>query len=216
MNLRERKKQQVRMRLLEIAEQLFSELPYEEVMIDEIVARADISQKTFFNYFPSKAYLLEELLLNWLREVNVWSHESELELNLKSAIVPPNIDEIQDWIVRHRRVLQMIMYHTDLFSSVYFSGSAPEGKNLLFPASYRKPRMERVQKAQSLGIMRPDISAELVCDMYDWLRVDVVQRWLALPDEQATAEGYKKSYDQVVEVLCRGFEPQSVTAAADA
>ncbi|WP_193165868.1 TetR/AcrR family transcriptional regulator [Microbulbifer hainanensis] len=207
MSLRERKKQQTRIRLLEIAEQLFSELPYEEVMVDEIVARAEISQKTFFNYFPSKAYLLEELLLSLLREINAWSFESEPELNLRSAIVPPNIEEIQDWIIKHRRILQMIMYHTDLFSSVYFSGAAPTGKNLLFPATYRKPRMERVIKAQSQGVIRTDISAELVCDMYDWLRIDVVQRWLALPDEQASAENYKKSYDEMVDVLCRGFEP---------
>ncbi|PNU18630.1 hypothetical protein C2E25_16655 [Geothermobacter hydrogeniphilus] len=207
MGLRERKKQQTRLTLLEIAKTLFSEMEYEEVKIDEIADRAMISQKTFFNYFSSKAVLLEELLLNWLEEMNIWAYETDLELSLKSAIVPPNLDQIQEWIINHRHILKMIMQHTDLLDSIYSAEDGKQDKNTLFPVEYRKPRLERVKKAQEQGIIRADLTPDLVCDLYDYLRIDIVQFWLSLPDEKATPAEYKKRYNQMLDVLLRGLAP---------
>ncbi|WP_428771957.1 TetR family transcriptional regulator [Vibrio sp.] len=207
MSLRERKKQQTRQRLLEIAAELFSNKSFDEVMVDEIVAKADISQKTFFNYFPSKASLLEELLLNWLQEVNVSAFDDDTPLTVRSAIVPTNMGPIEDWIIEHRDVLKMIMRDTDLFSSVYYSHVPDDGRNQLFPPDYRKPRVERVQRAQDEGVIRQDMPASMVCDLYNYLRLDMVQRWLVMPDEQATAEAYKLGYNQMLTVFLQGVQP---------
>ncbi|QYJ91009.1 TetR/AcrR family transcriptional regulator [Shewanella halotolerans] len=209
MSLRERKKQQMRQTLLDIAEELFSTLPFEEVMVDEITARANISQKTFFNYFPTKAQLLEELLLSWLRQVNLWPLHTEGVTDIRSALVPPNLPQIQEWVIAHRHVLQMIMRQTELFSSVYYSSQVPAGKNLLFPPEYRQPRVDRVKWAQELGLIRGDIAPQLVCEMYDLLRVDIVQRWLCMPDEQANGEIYKRTYEEMVAIFFRGLQPDS-------
>ncbi len=209
MSLRERKKLQMRQTLLDIAEELFSTLPFEEVMVDEIAARANISQKTFFNYFPTKAQLLEELLLSWLRQVNLWPSPTENVTDVRSALVPPNLNEIQLWVIAHRHILQMIMRHTDLFASVYYSSQVPAGKNLLFPPEYRQPRMDRVKRAQEQGVIRGDIAPELVCEMYDLLRIDIVQRWLCMPEEQACGELYQRTYDEMVAIFFRGLQPDS-------
>lgn len=57
---RERKKQEVRRRILRAAAQLFEEKGYEAATVDEITALADVAKGTFFNYFPRKDALLRE------------------------------------------------------------------------------------------------------------------------------------------------------------
>ena len=72
--LRERKKQQTRELLAETARRLFTERGFERVSVAEIAREADVSEKTVFNYFPTKEDLVywrlesfEEELLDTIR-----------------------------------------------------------------------------------------------------------------------------------------------------
>jgi AcrR family transcriptional regulator len=56
--LRERKKLQTRQAIIDAADGLFAAQGYTRTSIDEITAAADVSRRTFFAYFPSKADLL--------------------------------------------------------------------------------------------------------------------------------------------------------------
>jgi AcrR family transcriptional regulator len=73
--LRERKKQQTRQLIAEIARRRFSERGFEAVTVAEIAREADVSEKTVFNYFPTKEDLVywrmesfEQELLDTIRE----------------------------------------------------------------------------------------------------------------------------------------------------
>jgi AcrR family transcriptional regulator len=59
--LRERKKQQTRQAIHDAAFRLIDEHGLEGTTIDQICAEADVSSRTFFNYFPSKAAALLQL-----------------------------------------------------------------------------------------------------------------------------------------------------------
>ncbi len=59
--LRERKKARLRQQIVETALRLFHKRGYEGTRIEDIVQVLDISQPTFFRYFPSKDAVLREV-----------------------------------------------------------------------------------------------------------------------------------------------------------
>src|SRR5215204_3045422 len=69
LGLRERKKLKTRQLIAETARALFTERGFEAVTVAEIARTADVSEKTVFNYFPTK-----EDLVYWRLE----SFEAEL------------------------------------------------------------------------------------------------------------------------------------------
>lgn len=58
---RERRKLELRGRILEAARALFAARGIEGTRVQAICDRADIAEKTFFNYFPSKRHLMREI-----------------------------------------------------------------------------------------------------------------------------------------------------------
>ncbi|MEQ9143343.1 MAG: TetR/AcrR family transcriptional regulator [Parvibaculaceae bacterium] len=59
---RARKKQETRWRIFEAAVELMGERGFDDVKIDEICARADVANATFFHHFSSKAALVRAFL----------------------------------------------------------------------------------------------------------------------------------------------------------
>jgi AcrR family transcriptional regulator len=60
MGLRAEKKSKLRGKILANAIELFKERGFDEVTIEDIIGQLEISQATFFNYFPSKDAILEQ------------------------------------------------------------------------------------------------------------------------------------------------------------
>jgi AcrR family transcriptional regulator len=58
---RDRKKREVRARIYQGARALFLDKGVDATRVEEIAAAADVSQATFFNYFPSKRAVLQEM-----------------------------------------------------------------------------------------------------------------------------------------------------------
>src|SRR3954463_2290716 len=58
LGLRARKKQQTRELIAETARRLFAERGFDRVTVAEIARAAEVSEKTVFNYFPTKEDLV--------------------------------------------------------------------------------------------------------------------------------------------------------------
>jgi AcrR family transcriptional regulator len=66
---RERRKLEMRARILEAARELFSEQGFQQTRIAEVCDRADIAQKTLFNHFPTKLDLLRAIAQMGIEEL---------------------------------------------------------------------------------------------------------------------------------------------------
>ena len=58
---RERRKREVRERLMQAAMTRFVAQGFDATTVDQIAEDADVAQKTFFNYFPTKHDLFHQL-----------------------------------------------------------------------------------------------------------------------------------------------------------
>jgi AcrR family transcriptional regulator len=92
--LRERKKAQTRELIAETARRLFAERGFERVSVAEIARIADVSEKTVFNYFPTK-----EDLVYWRLE----SFEEELLETIRSRAVGESVLDAFGRFVRRPR-----------------------------------------------------------------------------------------------------------------
>jgi AcrR family transcriptional regulator len=84
--LREQKKLQMRQRLYETATALFRERGFEATRVKDIVEQVQVSEATFFNYFPSKEAVLlaselevKELYAEFLRQLLARSSEPAVD-----------------------------------------------------------------------------------------------------------------------------------------
>ena len=66
---RERRKLEIRERILDTALELFETRGYEDTTVNEIAEGADIAYGTFFNHFPTKLDLLQQIADRSLREL---------------------------------------------------------------------------------------------------------------------------------------------------
>ncbi len=66
---RERRKREVRSRIVEAAGDLFRSQGYSATRITEICDRADVAEKTFFNHFPTKQDVLGNLATKAVEEL---------------------------------------------------------------------------------------------------------------------------------------------------
>jgi AcrR family transcriptional regulator len=65
----QRKKREVRGRILAAAQVLFDQEGVDATTVEQICERADIAVRTFFNYFPSKRHIVHELAIEAALEV---------------------------------------------------------------------------------------------------------------------------------------------------
>lgn len=91
MKLRERKKHQTREEILETAIELFRERGFDSTRVRDITERVQISEATFFNYFPSKNALLDACSLG---TVDLYGALLQHELAFPERTVADRIREI--------------------------------------------------------------------------------------------------------------------------
>jgi len=73
---RERRKQEIRGRLLQAARDLFEEKGFGATTVGEICARADFAEKTFFNHFPTKHDIVREIAQAFLDDLGALVEEA--------------------------------------------------------------------------------------------------------------------------------------------
>lgn len=159
--LRERKKQQTRMALVDAALTLFETKGFEAATVEEIVAAADVSPRTFFRYFAAKEGVLLAV------------HDEEFARLLAAVDAAPSLAEavigaLDSDHQRFRRV-QELLARTPALRATFLERAVEQERQLvdrLLPAH-----------ADDRQVLRTRL---LVAATFAALRV-AIEDWLATP-----------------------------------
>ena len=168
--LRERKKARLRQQIIETAIKLFRKHGYENTRIDDIVQLLEISQPTFFRYFPSKDAVLAEV---GRRGYSCMKVHLEAELSSGTVIAAR---------LRHMYMSMAREVESDqpLWRAVVLSGAMDPVRS----PEIRKHRecatgllRELLREGQKRGEFTREFSADYLAEFMEGLYAGVVRRW---------------------------------------
>lgn len=144
MNLRKEKAARIKIQILETTRKLIGKKSFEDLYVDDLCAKVNISKVTFFKYFPKK----EDVLLYYFR---IWCLERSVELKSKPREGLQGFyfltDKLSEECENHPGLmLSLIGYFADLKRPPKPFTVKPEEKKLLFP------ELEDVQSIEILSL----------------------------------------------------------------
>ena len=172
---RERKKRETRERILESARTLFLEDGFVNTTVEQIAESADVAQTTFFNYFPSKRALLQEMT----NEVSGY-----LEIMLAKELDTPGTaaQRIARFASSAAREVDRVRgLARDVLRELLNTASHP-GATLPYLSRVYEPFGEILREGQRAGDTRSDVEARLMAEMVVGCLNIALIGWLDDPD----------------------------------
>lgn len=163
---RESNKLKCREKILKASRKLFNQKGFENTKIEEIAIEADISNATFYNYFPTK----ESLLVGTAEDL------SELIYNY----IDTKLSELSNSEEKIRRVVEFMTIDIKPFASLSrkmnYLNACPES------VMYQKMCMREiissmVKTAQKDGYINGDLDTETVTDLYISVFFVAIYQW---------------------------------------
>ncbi len=191
---RERRKQEVRARILCVARELFAKHGFEATTVDEIARAADVVPATFFNHFQSKQALLALMAGEVFETLHAMTAQHLEGPGTSVAKLRRFIVSISESIASSRGVAR------DVFLEFLRSDATPDE-----PHPYLErligPFVAVVAEGQSRGEFRNDRSAAFLAQMAVGMLNSAITSWLADPDYPVET-GLAEAADFAIETLC--------------
>jgi len=183
---RERKKGETRARILNAAIALMTERGYDAVKVEDIAARADIANATFFLHFPTKASLLaafnEQVALKIAERLEGYSLGAVEKLELVRALV------LDEW-----------SRHGDLLRRIVADAATQDGSGLIASSeSLADLVSDIVREGQQADELSPEFDAGLVATaLVSAWRASTVQ-WATTGDGAAARRANREALDLIL------------------
>ncbi|MEX0645826.1 MAG: helix-turn-helix domain-containing protein [Parvularculaceae bacterium] len=189
---RERKKRETRLRILDAAIALMSERGYDKVKVEEIAARADVANATFFLHFPTKASLItafnEQVADKIGERLSGFDLGAVEKLELLRAIV------LDEW-----------GRHGDLLRKIVADAAAQEaGAFVESNASLITLVSEIVAEGQAKGELSRDFDPLVVAQSLDAAWRAATLQWAMTGD----ARRVRRANRQALDLILRGAIPR--------
>lgn len=174
MSRRERKKEETRRRIFEVAVELFRSKGFEETTVDEITEKADVARGTFFNYFPRK-----ESVLAWLSESRLIDEEERSAEILASP--RPAREKLVDLFLNAASA-----YEEDrdlsrfVFAEWMKRGFAPTHEAGL---RWQKLIVALIDEGRASGQLRADVTGTRADSLLSGVYIATIYEWLYCPAE---------------------------------
>jgi len=177
MGLRAEKKDRLRRQLLANAIRLFKDRGFDEVTIDDIIGPLEISQATFFNYFPSKDALLQEA-----SEDTVGRFREMLENEVRRDA--PTAEKMHRLLEAMGRGLETDKrFYRTLFTRSVLNFGNVKARGILSDLSAGLMR-----QGQRRGEIRPEYDPHELADVFIGTYYAIIMRWLHGDGSQSLVE----------------------------
>lgn len=112
-----------RQKIMRAAEEVFGQKGYYETSIVNIAQEAKVAQGTFYNYFPSKKDIFDELIRMYSRELRTAIKEGMTHVNTYEEAQRAGFHAFFSWVKNHRNlysiVQQAVVVDKDLYRWYY-------------------------------------------------------------------------------------------------
>lgn len=187
----ERKKRELRERIVQTAVELFQEQGFYNTTMEQIAEVADVARKTLYNHFPVKEAIADSYLRDISNGLAQESFESLQRLpDTKSRLVAA-LTATYSWAEKNPELTRVVLGYRMKYD-------------------YQKPLAERpktgtqniveaiLTQGQENGEIRKDFSVELLMMYVDLLRGSITWGWLHEPDKFDMTEAMEKMVDLVL------------------
>ena len=190
---RERKKRALRQRIQDEAARLFLRQGFDATTVEQISEAADVAQATFFNHFPSKDDLIQQMASQVLGLVQVLIEEQRK----RDASTAERIEALVDratHIIHHTQHLTR-----DLLRALM---RRPEEHRRLLPG-VRAALTEFMRDGQALGDVRVDRDAGFLAEMLIAVFYGTITHWIHDP-----AYPLAPRMREAADFLCEALAPR--------
>jgi AcrR family transcriptional regulator len=171
---RERRKLEVRERILEAAMRRFLGQGFESTTVDQIAEDADVAQKTFFNYFPTKQAVFHQLAEERIDELcQLLEEERERAASTQEKLRHCFL-RLSQLLEERRRLARDLIVEIMKSSPPGTSGAELSRLHGLFGAILRD--------GQAAGDVRRDQGVDFLAEMVLGAFHAVMNNWLNIPD----------------------------------
>jgi AcrR family transcriptional regulator len=191
--LRERKKARTRASIREHALRLFREQGYQATTVEQIAAAAEVSQSTFFRYFPTK----EDVVLR-----------DDFELRIFEAFErqPPQLSPIAAIRAAVREALATLTpaEWAEFRETSELSFSVPEIRARTFDELARTIQAMTDVLARRVGRAPDDLAVQAIAGAVFGIIITVTLPWSNLTQDQAEANSFRR-VDEALALLEAGL-----------
>jgi len=204
-SLREKKKRRQREEIIANAISLFRESSFESTRVREIAERCEISEATFFNYFPSKDAVLGEWTRSGVDTAFLHAAERSPDTSLRRAV--------RDVV---RELASQVAEEPDLqrvaWSCARAAAASPRARGRALGCSSAQMLVER---ARERGEVRGDVSAEQLAELLTSIVCSTIAHWVGR-DADGEAEALEPRLQRAVDLLLDAFRKRNERVAGPA
>jgi AcrR family transcriptional regulator len=191
---RERKKRALRQRIYDEAARLFLRQGFDATTVEQISEAADVAQATFFNHYPTKDDLIQQMASQVLGVVHLLIEEQRK----RDATTAERIDEMID---RAINLIQNTQHLTrDLLRALM---RRPEEPARMLP-EVRAELAEFMRDGQEAGDVRVDRDAGFLAEMLIAVFYGTITHWLHDPAYPIAAR-----MREAAAFLCEAIAPRA-------
>lgn len=194
---RERKKADMRRRIVDVAMTLFEKQGYEETLMDQIGDEVDIAKTTIYRYFPSKEAIVAAFVQQSIEDQYEETSRRVRKLpDVRSRLIAL-YEQSLDWSLRHKD-LWLIYYSYRMQRLV--QGMSDEADR----SGHQKIVEETILAGQKSGEIREDLPASAIGALFQ-MNFGPAITWLVTTQ---TTKSPKKFVASLVDVLLNGVTPR--------